>query len=202
VQSAPCARAHSDEKSGPAGPTGPTGPTGENGQLRIFSDGSAGVLAVTTGASLLGRVPDATFQFTDATISAGAIRTVPSGTLLRCTGTFTNNGTIVVQTGERCGDQVNNPGVAHLPADNGGSGPDTDDLGARAGGIGLTTGEAIFLLDVNPAARPVAAAGEPAAVSSPPRTTRPRLARMATPGTAFKPSRIRPPCSDNARAVL
>lgn len=43
--------------------------------------------------------PNNNFQFTDFSVAAGVTLTVPSGTVIRCTGTFTNNGTIVVNTG-------------------------------------------------------------------------------------------------------
>lgn len=84
--------------AGPAGVPGPAGPAGANGQLRIYGDGSAGVGTATT--SVLGETSftNRNFQFTDFTVPAGVTLTVPSGTVIRCTGTFRNLGIINVRT--------------------------------------------------------------------------------------------------------
>jgi hypothetical protein len=48
---------------------------------------------------LLGDVAaNGNLMFTDVTINTGVTLTVPSGLTIRATGTFTNNGTIVIQT--------------------------------------------------------------------------------------------------------
>jgi hypothetical protein len=99
--------------TGPAGPTGPTGDTGPQGpqgeagaegthgpegDIRIYGDGSAGALVVSGFKTLYQDVAtNDNLQFTDLTISPGAVLYVPSGTVLRCTGTFTNNGTVQVR---------------------------------------------------------------------------------------------------------
>jgi hypothetical protein len=63
-----------------------------------YGDGSAGPLVVSSSGTLLTDAAiDGNLQFTDCTISTGITLTVPSGTVLRCTGTFTNNGTIEVE---------------------------------------------------------------------------------------------------------
>ena len=74
---------------------GPPGPPGADGQLRIYGNGSSGARTVTADETL----EDANLQYTDFTVSAGATLTVPSGTVVRCTGAFTNEGTIVVSMG-------------------------------------------------------------------------------------------------------
>jgi hypothetical protein len=138
--------------TGPAGPTGATGPAGAGSQLGIYGDGSAGSLAVTASGDLLTLAGSANLQFTDVTIDAGVTLNVPSGAVIRCTGTFTNNGRIEVATSEISGPQGNGPGVAHLPAGNGNSGGALEDVPGGPGGVGLSSGEAVFLLLVTPAA--------------------------------------------------
>lgn len=70
------------------------GDAGADGSLRIYGDGSDGALAMAsnTVSSVVNH------QYTDVTINAGVTWTVPSGTVIRCTGSFTNNGTISVGT--------------------------------------------------------------------------------------------------------
>lgn len=85
---------------GPQGDPGPAGPPGADGQLRIFGDGSAGPLAITSNTDLTTAAPASNnFQFTDFTVDAGVQLLVPSGVTIRCTGTFTNNGVIIVFPG-------------------------------------------------------------------------------------------------------
>jgi hypothetical protein len=123
--------------------------------LRIYGDGSAGALAVTASGSLLTLAGSANLQFTNVTVDAGVTLNVPSGTLIRCTGTFTNNGTVVVGTGEVSGGQGTVPGVgvSHQPAGNSiTSTVDTVVLGGASGGVGLSADEAALLLVVTPSA--------------------------------------------------
>jgi hypothetical protein len=61
--------------------------------LHPYGDGSAGANVVTGDVPLA----DPNLQYTDFTVGAGARLTVPSGTVIRCTGTFTNNGRIEVE---------------------------------------------------------------------------------------------------------
>jgi len=74
---------------------GPAGPVGAEGRSKIYGDGSAGNKTVTSGGTLA----DANMQYNDFAVHSGATLTVPSGTVIRCTGSFTNNGTIQVETG-------------------------------------------------------------------------------------------------------
>jgi hypothetical protein len=84
--------AGSQGPAGPAGTQGVQGPVGADGSLRIYGNGSAG--AKTVAAS--GVLADTNLQYTDFTVSAGATLNIPSGAVIRCTGTFTVNGAIVV----------------------------------------------------------------------------------------------------------
>lgn len=75
------------------GSDGSNGSDGADGSIRVYGDGSAGALTVSSSAALSG----ANHQYTNIVINAGVTLTVPSGTVIRCSGTFTNNGTIATQ---------------------------------------------------------------------------------------------------------
>jgi len=64
--------------------------------LRIYGDSSAGALSVS--GTVTWSSTEGLGQYTDCSIAAGATLTVPTGTVLRCSGSFTNNGTITVST--------------------------------------------------------------------------------------------------------
>jgi len=109
----------SDGAEGAAGPQGEMGDEGEmgdkgdkgdqgtDGQLRIYGDGSAGALTVTTDSTLFVDVAaDGNLMFTDVTIDAGVTLRVTSGVVIRCSGTFTNNGTVTVLSVARTGGAV------------------------------------------------------------------------------------------------
>lgn len=81
--------------TGAIGNTGATGAAGSDGQIKVYGDGSAGVKTISADTSLA----DANLQYTDFTVNSGVTLTVDSGTIIRCTGAFTNNGTIQVLTG-------------------------------------------------------------------------------------------------------
>jgi len=93
--------------TGPVGPTGPAGPAGGG----AFGDGTAGALNITSNTNW-----ETTFQsntnFTSCNIASGSTLTVPSGTVIRCTGSFTNNGTVIVQQWIDGADDSGNPSVA------------------------------------------------------------------------------------------
>ncbi|OWY72342.1 hypothetical protein B7486_05320 [cyanobacterium TDX16] len=131
------------------GPEGPPGPMGTDGQLRIYGNGSAGARVVSGNENWndASQAP-INLQFTDLTISAGATLMLPSGMTIRCTGTFTNNGNIVVRTGADGGfagqdgpgndDLANGPvdpvaGIGTIAAQAGDAG---DNAAARFGGRG------------------------------------------------------------------
>ncbi len=94
--------------------TGTKGTDGADGSLRIYGDGSAGELYVTTGISL----SDPNQQFTNCTITATGSLQVESGATIRCSGTFTNLGTLRV-TQEAYGSATEaNSGAMTVPARN------------------------------------------------------------------------------------
>jgi len=133
---------------------GPPGPAGADGQLRIYGDGSAGPRTVTGDETL----EDANRQYTDFTVGAGVTLTVPSGTVIRCTGQFVNNGTIVVGTASPGAkeavrnstiDSTYQPpgqGVALTAAARGELGPAGNFYFGGFGGIGLTATQARSIL--------------------------------------------------------
>jgi hypothetical protein len=85
--------------AGATGATGATGPAGLAGDYLIYGDGSAGPLALTgagTRTLYVDTAANHNLQFTDFTLGLGSTLAVPSGTVIRCTGTFTLNGTISV----------------------------------------------------------------------------------------------------------
>lgn len=67
-------------------------------KLSIYGDGSAGSLNVAVSITLTGST-----NFTDCNIQSGATLTVQAGTVIRCTGSFTNSGTIQVSYGAQTG---------------------------------------------------------------------------------------------------
>lgn len=72
-----------------------------NGSLRIFGDGSAGELTLPAGTTNWASTPptDLNTAFSSLSIPSGATLIVPSGTIIRSTGGFINEGTIVVAAG-------------------------------------------------------------------------------------------------------
>jgi hypothetical protein len=149
---------------GPQGPAGAQGPQGVQGiqgvpgvagDLRIYGNGSASEKTVAANETL----GDANLQYTNFTVATGVILTVPSGTVIRCTGTFTNNGTIVVQTFARggfgIGDDSNdliavappNEGVSARAAGQGEFGDNSDLRSGGEGGVGLREAEALWTLN-------------------------------------------------------
>ena len=101
----PAGAAGSTGPIGLTGATGLTGPAGTPGNPGADSldgiDGSAGVWGDGSAGDLVlnGTIdydPDNP-QFDNVTIGSGAIVSVPSGAVIRCTGDFINNGTIIVR---------------------------------------------------------------------------------------------------------
>lgn len=100
---------------GPQGVPGEAGPPGADGQLRIYGDGSAGSFTVSANTNWAsGTGPsNQNLQFEDFTVNAGITLTVPSGTVIRVRGTFTNNGTITALPHASGGEaDSNNTGAA------------------------------------------------------------------------------------------
>ncbi len=81
---------------GPDGAQGPPGPQGAAGQPDIYGNGSAGARVIDTSGL---HFNDSNLQYTDFTIAPNTSVFFPSGVIIRCTGTFTNNGSIFVERG-------------------------------------------------------------------------------------------------------
>lgn len=150
---------------GAAGTNGTTGADGADGSLRVYGDGSAGALTVsgpTTWSS-----QEALGQYTTCSIASGATLTVPTGTVLRCSGAFTNEGTIVVSNsfaGPTLGGVSASGGLipAYQPAGsaglgwgrvgagNGGYGDNSAAVPGGAAGFSLSTSTAANILRPGP----------------------------------------------------
>jgi len=112
----------------------------------LYGDGSAGAKVVAANDNLA----DLNRNYTDFTVQAGAALTVPSGTVIRCTGTLTISGVLRVSSGTGTAARVGtlgnddttfielaeiaaHPGIARLGASSG----EVGIAGAsRAGGFG------------------------------------------------------------------
>lgn len=93
---------------------GATGPQGPSGALALYGDGSAGAFTVSSDANLIlnsSALGGLTAEFTDFTVNAGVTLTVPSGTVIKCTGNCTINGTITVEKAASNG----HPGIGMSP---------------------------------------------------------------------------------------
>lgn len=138
---------------GAVGPQGEPGAPGADGQLRIYGDGSAGARTVAADENWTDpMVAPTNFQFTDVVVNAGVTLTVPSGTVIRCTGAFRNEGNIVVGTGAAGGffsstgflgpsfgltHVAGEAGIALRSAQNGELGDASEDRRAGVGGTGV-----------------------------------------------------------------
>jgi hypothetical protein len=149
---------------GTPGTPGAPGTAGTDGQLRIYGDGSAGARTVAADENWADPlVAPTNFQFTDLTVVPGVKLTVPSGTVIRCTGTFTNNGTVEV-LGAAVGadrDGVDagtieasvrnaNPGLGLSPAGSGEAGPATSPLTMGEGADAMNEATARQLVKPGP----------------------------------------------------
>ena len=136
------------------GPTGATGATGADGQLRIYGDGSDGAKIVAANETL----SDSAAMYTDVVIDSGMTWTIPSGAVIRCTGSFENNGTITVQTGAPGGEVTGadtslifpvysspHPGISARAASSGEFGDGTNVRSGGRGGFGLSLFQAKML---------------------------------------------------------
>jgi hypothetical protein len=72
-------------------------------QLSFFGgDGSGGNLTISASTDWT-VTPPVNLNFANVTINPGQTLTVPAGTAIRCSGTFTNNGILTVATGAKMG---------------------------------------------------------------------------------------------------
>jgi hypothetical protein len=140
-----------------------------SGAPAAYGNGASGSLTITQDVRLGDRVTSSTvlpgqnvrnLQFTDFTVAEGVTLTVQSGTVIRCTGTFTNNGTIIVQHGAEGSDRLvagstGNPVLRSAPAGVATLAAASGDVGSaatlRAGGTpgaGLSEFEAVATIAV------------------------------------------------------
>jgi hypothetical protein len=85
--------------AGPAGAQGPTGATGATGTASIYGDGSDGATGpcnIVISTNWITSSPTTGIQCTNFSISTGVTLNVPSGTVIRATGTATISGTLTV----------------------------------------------------------------------------------------------------------
>jgi hypothetical protein len=142
-----------------------TGAAGTEGSLRIYGDGSARALNVTSDVTWISN--EALGQYTTCAIASGATLTVPTGTVLRCSGAFTNHGTLVVKNtfaAPQVGSIAASGGIypAYQPAataglgwarvagGNGGYGDNTAAVAGGATGFGLIARYAANILQPGP----------------------------------------------------
>jgi len=148
---------------GPAGTQGiqgPAGPQGEDGQLRIYGDGTTGDVTVSANADLTDLDPNGNLQFNNLTINTGVTLTVSQGGIIRCSGSFINNGTLQAGRGGAGGVGSGStgtgltanadPGISRRAAVAGAMGSDTAPVYGGNGGLGVTESEAMMILDVQP----------------------------------------------------
>ena len=77
-----------------------SGGGGGGGSMTTYGDGSASDETISADTDWSASAPtNGNYMFNNFTIDAGRTLTVPSGTVIRCMGTFTNNGTIEVLPG-------------------------------------------------------------------------------------------------------
>lgn len=142
----------------------------------VFGDGSAGPLTINANTNW-SVAPVSNLNFTNFVVDAGVTLTVPSGTVIRCNGTFTNNGTIVVLAEADGGETISLDGTtlmasyqaaeAGVARDTAGPGEFGNNTEVRAGGLpglGLFEIQARFLLEPGLEA---GGGGGPAGVSDP-----------------------------------
>lgn len=94
------------------GPQGQQGVPGADGSLRIYGDGSAGDLTISSNATWNPTPPNPSnnLQFENFTINSARTLVVSSGTIIRCSNICTINGTIAVIVGSNGGKLISTAG--------------------------------------------------------------------------------------------
>ena len=96
--------------TGATGATGPIGNTGSTGTASIYGDGSdgvtPGVCAVTSNTNWVTSPPASSLQCTNFSVASGVTLTIPSGLIIRATGSGTITGTITVQSNSTAGQGI------------------------------------------------------------------------------------------------
>ncbi len=130
---------------GPQGPNGPAGIKGLDGALKKYGDGSSGNLVVSGYY-----FPILTNQYENIIVEPGGHLEVSPGSIIRCRGTFVNNGLVTVsdtsdgggitqntEPAGASGIQFSNPGIAKSIASSGQFTINNSAALGGAGGIGL-----------------------------------------------------------------
>lgn len=124
---------------------------------KLYGNGAAGERIVTSDIRLKGA--DANRQYTDFIVEPGVTLMVQSGTVIRCTGTFINRGTIILEHGTVGSDRDGGDpstvleslrpaaiGISKLAAASAEAGDATSDRVGGRGGEGLSEFESRILL--------------------------------------------------------
>jgi hypothetical protein len=119
------------------GQNGVDGADGADGVLRIYGDGSRGSRQVTSSGTL----DDSNPQYVDFSVASGVTLAVHSGTVIRCTGTFRNEGIIEVLPSLRDHPRFAESGQSNKTIGSGGQ-----EVTGGPGGAGLGSGIAKGLL--------------------------------------------------------
>lgn len=125
-------------ETGPQGPQGDPGPAGTDGQLRIYGNGSAGDLIVAANTSLTLGVDVATdfnFQFNNIVVEPNAGLFMGSGAILRCTGSVTIKGLVLVGGSASSGAATQGYGGASVGGSIAAPGDKGDATQIRSGGL-------------------------------------------------------------------
>uniref|UniRef100_Q025H2 Collagen triple helix repeat n=1 Tax=Solibacter usitatus (strain Ellin6076) TaxID=234267 RepID=Q025H2_SOLUE len=85
--------------TGPMGPMGPAGPQGLSGAMVFYGDGSEGALSISTAVDWNVTPPAGMLQFSSFTITPTGSLTIPSGLVIRVTGSVNIMGPITVGPG-------------------------------------------------------------------------------------------------------
>ncbi len=125
--------------AGTNGTDGFDGNDGADGQLRIYGDGSAGSRSISGSVTL----NDDNSQYVNFVVNGGATLTVGSGTVIRCTGSFQNDGTITILPALRDQPRVGENGRALISPNSGGT-----EAPGGGGGFALSNGVAKGLVKV------------------------------------------------------
>jgi len=80
---------------GPTGPAGPPGPAGVAGATAFYGDGSDGPLSISSFVDWNMNPPNGMLQFSSLTIAPSGVLRVPSGVVIRVTGSVRIMGAIV-----------------------------------------------------------------------------------------------------------
>lgn len=125
---------------------------------RLYGDGSSGSRVIESDTRFE-TAADANRFWTNFTISEGATLRLQSGTVIRCSGSFINRGTVIIEHGAQGGDRsgfdlsalegntrVPSLGINTLAASNGEVGNAAEDRSGGSGGDGISEFEALGIL--------------------------------------------------------